>query len=189
MNSISKIAIVSTLGAFMAAPLFAQTPHIEKREQNQQQRIAEGIENGSLTAREASKLEKQEAVLDRQSDRAAADGLTNKEKARIEHRQNVLSRKIYREKHDNQVQPPVRDEVSARQRNQQQRIAEGIEKGSLTPGEAARLEKHEAQLNHEIRHDRRDGGELTGREKAKINHQQNRMSRNIYRAKHNGRRG
>ena len=79
-------------------------------------------------------------------------------------------------------------EVKARQENQQDRIAQGVQSGQLTAHETANLEHKEAGLNHEIRQDRRaNGGNLTNKEKAQINHQQNKLSRQIYRKKHNGR--
>ena len=77
-------------------------------------------------------------------------------------------------------------EIQQRKENQQDRIANGVGNGSLTPHETANLEHKEAGLNHEIRHDRRqNGGNLTNNEKAQVNRQQNRLSRNIYRDKHN----
>ena len=77
-------------------------------------------------------------------------------------------------------------EVGRRQENQQDRIANGVANGSLTPRETANLEHKEAGLNREVRRDRRqNGGNLTNKEKAKINRQQNKLSRNIYRDKHN----
>ncbi len=77
-------------------------------------------------------------------------------------------------------------EIQQRKENQQDRIANGVANGSLTPHETANLEHKEAGLNHEIRHDRRqNGGNLTNKEKAQVNRQQNRLSRNIYRDKHN----
>jgi len=77
-------------------------------------------------------------------------------------------------------------EIQQRKENQQDRIANGVANGSLTPHETANLEHKEAGLNHEIRHDRRqNGGNLTNKEKAQINRQQNQLSRNIYRDKHN----
>ena len=76
--------------------------------------------------------------------------------------------------------------INQRRENQQDRIAQGIKSGSLTAGEAARLETKEARLNHEIRDDREDhNGHLTKAERAQINRQQNKLSRQIYRAKHN----
>jgi len=79
-------------------------------------------------------------------------------------------------------------EVKARQENQQDRIAQGVNSGQLTAGETANLEHKEARLNREVRQDRRaNGGNLTNKEKVQINHQQNKLSRQIYRKKHNGR--
>jgi hypothetical protein len=79
-------------------------------------------------------------------------------------------------------------EVKARQENQQDRIAQGVQSGQLTAGETANLEHKEAKLNREVRRDRRaNGGNLTNKEKVQINRQQNRLSRQIYRKKHNGR--
>jgi hypothetical protein len=79
-------------------------------------------------------------------------------------------------------------EVKARQENQQDRIAQGVKSGQLTAGETANLEHKEAKLNHEIRQDRKaNGGNLTNKQKAQINRQQNKLSRNIYRDKHNAR--
>jgi hypothetical protein len=78
--------------------------------------------------------------------------------------------------------------IQERKENQQQRIGEGVENGTLSPKETAHLENQQANLNREIRHDRnQNGGNLTNKEKAQINRQQNRLSGNIYRAKHDGR--
>ena len=76
--------------------------------------------------------------------------------------------------------------IQKRKENQQDRIASGIKNGTLSPREAANLEHKEARVNHEIRDDREDhGGHLTNRDKVQINRQQNRLSRNIYKDKHN----
>lgn len=83
--------------------------------------------------------------------------------------------------------PAFAAEVDARLDRQQDRIAQGVESGQLTPGETARLEHKEAKTRREIRRDRaKNGGRLTPAEKAKINREENRTSRQIYRAKHNG---
>jgi hypothetical protein len=77
-------------------------------------------------------------------------------------------------------------EIQERKENQQDRIANGVANGSLTPHETANLENKEAALNRETRRDRaQNGGNLTNKEKAQVNHQQNKLSRNIYRDKHN----
>jgi hypothetical protein len=78
-------------------------------------------------------------------------------------------------------------QVNSRRENQQDRIAQGVKSGQLTPGEAARIENNERALNGEIRADRKaDGGKLTAAEKQQINRQQNGLSRQIYGDKHNG---
>jgi hypothetical protein len=78
------------------------------------------------------------------------------------------------------------DRIHDRKENQQDRIAQGVKSGSLTPKETTHLENKEAGLNHEIRSDRKaNGGNLTNKEKAQVNRQQNRLSKNIYNDKHN----
>jgi hypothetical protein len=77
--------------------------------------------------------------------------------------------------------------IKERKENQQDRIANGVAKGSLTPKETAHLANKEAKLNKEIRHDRKvNGGNLTDKEKAQINRQQNKLSKDIYEQKHDG---
>jgi hypothetical protein len=79
------------------------------------------------------------------------------------------------------------DHIHDRKQNQQKRIGEGVENGTLTPKETSHLENKEGQLNREIRHDRKqNGGNLTNNEKAQVNRQQNKLSRQIYRTKHDG---
>ncbi len=76
-------------------------------------------------------------------------------------------------------------EVGRRAENQQDRIANGIATNRLSAGQTAHLERGEARINRETRRERaRNGGHLTAREKGRINRQQNRMSRRIYRDKH-----
>ena len=71
--------------------------------------------------------------------------------------------------------------VEERKENQQQRIGQGIEKGQLTPGETANLEKQEKAVNHEIRTDRKaNGGKLTPAERQQVRAQQNTMSKEIH---------
>ena len=81
-------------------------------------------------------------------------------------------------------QAPAKGRIQARKETQQKRIAKGIENGSVTPKEAAKLEAQEAKLNRQVRRDRADGGGLTPQERAKIEHKQDQMSRKIYRQKH-----
>lgn len=81
----------------------------------------------------------------------------------------------------------AQDTIAQRKQNQQDRIANGVKNGTLTPRETSHLENKEANINKEIRTDRRqNGGNLTNKEKAQINRQQNHLSNQIYKDKHNG---
>jgi len=75
--------------------------------------------------------------------------------------------------------------IARRARDQQLRIAQGIRSGALTARETARLERRAAALTREVRHFRRaNGGVLTPGERRLVNHQQNLLSRGIFREKH-----
>lgn len=171
-----------------STPVTGQT--IEQRKDNQQERIGNGVENGSLTAGEAAKLENKEKNLNTEERDMREDNggkLSAADKAKLNRQQNRLSTDIYKQKHDAQVQPKTSNEVNTRDRLQQERIGQGIKSGQLTAGEASNLEKKEANLNKEERTDRAaNGGKLTGKEKAQINRQQNGLSKQIYNKKHNG---
>jgi hypothetical protein len=197
-NMIKTAAFVMVVGTFSLGA-FAQTAQtttapgtIHQRKDNQQQRIGEGVENGSLTAHEAAKLEGKETKLNAEQQRMkAANGgtLTPAQRARLQRQQGRLSKQIYNQKHDAQAQNlnPT-SEVGKRDRAQQQRIGVGIENGSLRPGEAAKVEHQETRQNREQANMRAaNGGTLTPAERARVNQQQNRESQRIYNKKHNAR--
>lgn len=80
---------------------------VGKRAENQQDRIAQGVKSGQLTAGETAHLENNEAKINREvkADRAANGGkLTAQEKAQVNRQQNRESRQIYRDKHNNRKQ-------------------------------------------------------------------------------------
>lgn len=80
--------------------------------------------------------------------------------------------------------------IQQRKENQQDRIAQGVKSGQLTPGETARLERQQRSVNREERHMRKaDDGHLTAKDRRALNRRQNHASRNIYRKKHNARTG
>ena len=77
--------------------------------------------------------------------------------------------------------------IDRRQANQQHRIAEGIENGTLSPGETARLERQEARINQLEAKMRQDGDGLSPKERTELNRLLNTESHRIYAAKHDGR--
>lgn len=86
----------------LASPSLAAT--FRDRQERQQQRIGQGIRSGELTPREAARLERGEARINREFRRDRADGkFSRSERARMRRHQHHLSRRIFREKHNRQV--------------------------------------------------------------------------------------
>ncbi len=194
---LSNIFLAAALAA-LALPAVAQTDNttqpqtINQRKENQQDRVGQGIQSGQMTAGEATNVEKKESNLNQEErDMRKLDNghLTSADRATLNQQQNQLSNKIYQDKHNAAVQNTnPKSEVGKRAENQQDRIAQGVKSGQLTPRETANLESKDARINREVHNDRAaNGGKLTGAEKAQVNRQQNKVSRQIYRDKHNGR--
>jgi hypothetical protein len=163
---------------------------IQQRKENQQDRIAQGVQSGQLTPGETKNLETKEAGLNKEERnmRSEDDGhLTGADRTKLDNQQNRLSNQIYDDKHNGSTDN-FKGEVGARQENQQDRIAQGIKSGQLTAGESAKLERQQQGINREVNGMREEnGGKLTKGDKALVNRQQNQASRNIYNKKHNGR--
>ena len=117
---------------------------VGERANNQQDRIANGVRSGQLTAGETKNLESREANINHEvkDDRAANGGtLTPEEKAHVNQQQNNVSHSIYDDKHNAATQPGTKSEVGQRQNNQQQRIANGIDSGKMSPAKRRKTEK------------------------------------------------
>jgi hypothetical protein len=164
-------------------------PTIQQRKENQQDRIANGVQSGQLTAGETANLEKKEAAINKETaaDRAANGGkLTSAEKQQVNKQQNQMSKQIYQDKHNANTAQYGNNKVGQRRENQQDRIAQGIKSGQLTAGETAKLEKQQQGINKQVATDRKaNGGTLTAAQKQQINKEQNGASKNIYNKKHN----
>jgi hypothetical protein len=171
-------------------PGTAAMDSVNGRRYNQQGRIANGISSGQLTAGETKNLEGREARLNGEihNDRAANGGtLTPQERQQVNRQQNNLSGSIYDDKHNANTAHYGDNEVGARRDSQQQRIANGVSSGQMSPSEAAKAENHEQNINGHIAADRSaNGGKLTPQERHNINQRQNSASRQIHNEKHNG---
>ncbi|BDG09985.1 hypothetical protein [Anaeromyxobacter paludicola] len=101
MKTLAAKLAAAALVASLSVPALAA--EVDARQENQQRRIAEGVESGQLTPRETARLERKEARIRREirRDRAQNGGkLTPAEKARINREENRTSRQIYRAKHN-----------------------------------------------------------------------------------------
>ena len=101
------VAIVCVIGFSIAAN--AQTDRhrsrgINAREARQERRIDQGIYSGELTKNEIRRLEREQNRIERVEDRyrTSGNGLSPRERERLERALKHSSRDIYRQKHDRQ---------------------------------------------------------------------------------------
>ena len=182
----------STAPAATTAPTTSTTPvtgaTINQRKENEQDRIAQGVNSGQLTAAEAAKLETQETGINKEEAgmREEDNGkLTAQDKATLNSQLNVESKDIYVDKHNDATQPPAKGEINDRLENQQYRIAAGLKDDKLTGPQVAHLETQEAGIDKEEAGMRaEDNGKLSAADKKLLNKQLNEESRRIRRAEH-----
>ncbi|MBX9951709.1 MAG: hypothetical protein K2Y39_21240 [Candidatus Obscuribacterales bacterium] len=233
---------------------------VNGRQTRQHTRINNGIGNGSLTGREAHRLNTQQRALNRQERyyRSTGNGLNSWERNRLQREQNQLSNNIYHQKHDGQDRmpgpsngwgnppghgvgnppgtswgnPPGRGPgnppgtgwgnppgvgaynppgtnwgnppgvgaynppgtnwgnhyrgVNARQENQQERLTNGLQNGSLTQKEYDRLQNQQSNLAALESKYRESGSGLNPYERARLDAAQDSLSRNINRQANDG---
>ena len=164
---------------------------VTQRQANQQQRVENGLKNGSLTVKEAGRIERGEAALDRTIARDAANGISPKEQAQINRRENALSREIANDTHNAQQGNPasassrrLQADVQ-RNANQDQRIANGVKSGQLTNKDVSALERGQARVDRKEARAARTGNVGAG-EQARVQRAENRESRRIRAEKHAG---
>jgi hypothetical protein len=94
----------SGAGPGVVDPGHPRVNEVNRREANQQRRIANGINNGSMNAHETANVERREASVQKQeqADMAKHNGhLTKAEQRQLNRRQDRISRTIYKDKHNN----------------------------------------------------------------------------------------
>lgn len=197
MKGMRFVISAAILAAMVVPAAFAQTststttppPTVQDRKENQQDRIANGVQDGQLTAGETKNLENKEAGINGEERTIRADDngkLTSADRTKLNNQQNKLSNNIYQDKHNAATAHYGNNVVGQRRENQQDRVANGIRNGQLTPRETSNLENKEQGVNHEVAGMRQaNGGKLTAGDKAVVNHQQNKLSGQIYNKKHN----
>ncbi len=100
MTVMAGMMVIGASAAFAGT----ESPVIDQRQQNQQQRIDQGVASGQLTPREAGRLEAGQARVEQREARMKSDGaLSKKERVQLTRQQNRASKRIYRQKHDRQT--------------------------------------------------------------------------------------
>ena len=191
MKATAAIIAGAAAGLFSLTASAQTTGSEVQRDVNQQQRIEQGLKSGELSTKEAGHLEREQQHVDRMEARDLKDGhVSAAEQLRLDKAQNAASADIYKQKHDAQTGNPnsassqrMQADVQ-RNVNQQQRIQNGMENGSLTNREAARAEAGQARTDRKIANAAADG-HVGAVEQGRIQRTENRQSREIYRKKHN----
>ena len=191
-----QLGLVATLAATFSLPVFAQTSVGTQadtaRDVTQQQRIENGLQTGQLSTREAGRLEKGEARVEKMEANAGRNGsVSAAEQARITAAQNRESSAIYNQKHDAQVGNPQSASSQRMQAdvqrnvNQQARIENGEKSGALSTRESASLERGQARTDRATARAAANG-RVGAREQAHLQARDDRQSARIHRKKHNG---
>lgn len=97
-------SILLTIGlvlAFSFAASAQQTPGVDEREQNQKQRIVNGVKSGELGFKETAKLLRQQAKIRKFERKAKSDGnVTLVERVRLHNQLNQAGNNIRRKKNN-----------------------------------------------------------------------------------------
>ncbi len=190
----TRILVSSLLLALGTVSAFAQTTATTvQRDVNQQTRIEQGLQNGSLNTKEAGRLEKEESRVDQLQAKDLKDGkLTLRERAQLRRAQNQASRDINAAENNN-VKGNPQSASSQRmqadvQRNidQEKRIEQGVQSGALTNREAGKLERGQARVDRREAAAARDG-HVGKFEQAAIQRKDKHQSEEIFDKKHNAR--
>ena len=111
-NVALSAALILAPAAFLAQAPQTTTPvtgkTIQERKTDQQDRIAQGVKSGQLTAGETGKLEHQEAGINKEEAGMKAEDnghLTKADKTLLTKQQNQESKRIYRDKHNAHKRP------------------------------------------------------------------------------------
>ena len=188
---VTALIATAAFGSSFAASAQTSAATTTQRDANQEQRIENGLQNGTITTREKAELQRDEAHVDKLEARDMKNGpMTPAEKAQPTAAQNKTSRDIHEAKTNgidgNPLSASSQRAQADTQRNinQQQRIANGVKNGSLTNHEAAGLERGQSHVDAK---EARAGanGHVSAGEQRRIARGENRQSARIYNKKHN----
>ena len=188
----TKLLIALGLAGLAAAASAQTAADLTQRDVNQETRIRNGLQDGSLTTREAALLEKKEAGVDRMQANALKDGkLSDAERARLTRAENHVSGDIKSARQNGVDGNPLSASSQRMQQgvqrdiNQEQRIHDGVASGQLTNQEAARLERGQARTDRKEFRAGRDG-HVGAHEAQAVDNRQDAQSERIHRLRHNG---
>ncbi len=188
LKLIAALSLASLAGLASAQSVADYT----QRDINQETRIRNGLQDGSLTTREAALLQRRESQVDRLQSRDLKDGkLTAAERQRLNKAEDRVSQDIHTARTNGVNGNPLSassqrlQEVTQRDINQETRIENGIKDGQLTNREVGRLEGGQAKVDQKEFRAGRDG-HVGPAEATSINRSQDVQSARIHNLRTNG---
>src|ERR1700722_12362666 len=173
----SRLLTAGLLATMLATPAFAQTAVAPGTNAADQQQIEQGLQNGSLSSGEASKLEREQQTIDRDESKGESQTQLQNQQNKFENSVNKLDSNSVtgnpNSANDKRMQADVQRNV-----NQQNRIQQGVNSGQVTPGEESKLENGQAKVN---RDEANSHGHMTKARQASIQGRENHQSKKVYR--------
>ena len=98
-----KQLVLGVMLVLGSATVAAETPLADQRQENQEQRIEQGVATGEVTKREEARLDAQQERVENKEARIEADGVvTKRERVRLQRSQDRASANVAKQKHDRQ---------------------------------------------------------------------------------------
>ena len=159
---------------------------------NQESNIEQGLKSGELSSDEAARLQAHQARIDNIESRDLKDGqLTANEETRIDNAENAETNRVTALENNGVTADPssqastrMANDVQ-RNANQENRIVQGVNNGSLTNTEVGALEKGQARADNVEALDASNGN-ISGNEQNRIRMVDNVQSDDIRNDRHNG---
>ncbi len=169
--------------SLVTIPAFAQPGDGTKRQNNQAERIGNGIVNNQLTKGEVKKLQKSQQKIDKYQEKAMGDGtLTDEEKAKMQNKLDKSSKQIHRLKHNDNGKFRANQEQK-KWDNLEERLGKGVLDGSLTQAEANEV-KQDMQQIQKLREIGRQNGKLSPAEAKMLADLEKKVSQKIHAERH-----
>lgn len=177
---------IFALALAAAIPTIAAAQTIDERQDSLFRRIDEGVRNNALTREEAQRLRQEFFTIADLERRYRYDGLDNYERRELNQRFDDLSRRINRERADNERVPQV---LYERRAQIEAGVREGIQGGGLSRREADQAYQELALFDRQMNEMRRSGDGLTGREREELSRRLEQTARRILDMRRNGEQG
>lgn len=181
------LSLLAATSLTVAIPAAASAQSINERQSTLDARIDAGVRNHSLTSNEAAQLRAEFADIARLEARyrASGRGLTKVERADLDNRFDLLSRRIRFDRNDSDGRDRGDNSsgmnINQRQRDLDAKIDMGVRNGGLTAREASDLRNEFQSIARQEARYRASGRGLTQVERAGLEQRLDRLDRQVAR--------